>query len=70
MLSDCGNLASLTDSTVHYLNGTFYLSTATVQCIEGYRVKKEYNNSVTSEDIQCTSAGHWQASKGCERKGI
>ncbi|XP_052225755.1 sushi, von Willebrand factor type A, EGF and pentraxin domain-containing protein 1-like isoform X5 [Dreissena polymorpha] len=67
-IKDCGNLTYPNDSRVVFTNGTTYLSTAIVQCTEGYRIRNQPNNSITAEYIHCTSAGLWQISNGCELK--
>ncbi|XP_052243416.1 uncharacterized protein LOC127853188 isoform X4 [Dreissena polymorpha] len=68
IIKDCGNYTHTLNGMVEFPNDTTYLSVANVHCIEGYRLKKEHNNSVTSEYINCTEEGLWQVSKGCELK--
>ncbi|KAH3689568.1 hypothetical protein DPMN_194498 [Dreissena polymorpha] len=54
-------------ATARLLNGTTYLSTAELTCINGYRLKDGHNNnSATLEHIKCTSDAFGRIRLGCE----
>ena len=69
MTSDCGNNTHLEHATIQFENGTFYQSSAYVDCDTGFRIKGSVNNGKVGEIITCSKDGTWTPATACVKKG-
>ncbi|XP_052245001.1 sushi, von Willebrand factor type A, EGF and pentraxin domain-containing protein 1-like isoform X24 [Dreissena polymorpha] len=67
-IKDCFDKVLPEFANVTFWNGTVYVSIATVQCKEGYRIIGRNDNWLTAENIKCTAYGNWSEYAGCEKK--